>query len=82
MHNPSLRSYPRKQPARVIPNLRRESILEWLESSGRMMPREKEERELKRDEEAEITDLIAGDDGFEEEDDDDDDDDDALDLDD
>jgi len=47
-----------------------------------MMPREKEERELKRDEEAEITDLIAGDDGFEEEDDDDDDDDDALDLDD
>lgn len=77
MHNPSLREYPRTQPARVIPNLRGESILEWLESSGRMMPREKDEQELKRDEEAEISDLMAGDDGF-----DDDDDDDALDLDD
>ncbi|MGB3492735.1 MAG: DUF3134 domain-containing protein [Elainellaceae cyanobacterium] len=72
MHNPSLHEYPRKQPARVIPNLRGESVLEWLESSGRMMPREKDEKELTRDEEAEINALMAGDDGFEDDDDDDD----------
>lgn len=75
MHNPSLRQFPRSQPANVIPTLRGESILEWLESSGRMMPREEEETEVAADEEAEINDLMAGDDAF-----DDDDDDDALDL--
>ncbi len=76
MKNPSLRSYPRNQPAQVIPTPQGQGILEWLEQSGRMMARDDDSEAEFRDEEADLNALMAGDDGF-----DDDDDDDELELD-
>lgn len=40
MYNPSLREEPRHKPAPVIPTKQQSSILDWLESTGRLMPRE------------------------------------------
>lgn len=77
MKNPSLRSYPRHQPAQVIPNPQGEGILEWLEASGRMMPRDEDADPDYLEEEADLNALMSGDDGFDDEDDEDD-----LDLDD
>ncbi|MEB3359590.1 MAG: DUF3134 domain-containing protein [Synechococcales bacterium] len=77
MHNPALQQFPRNQPAQVIPTQQGDSILEWLENSGRMMARESDE-EVSFDfpkEDAEINELMGNDDAY-------DDDDDALDLDD
>jgi Protein of unknown function (DUF3134) len=34
-YNPSLHEEPQNQPTKVIPLLQRESLLSWLESSGR-----------------------------------------------
>lgn len=75
MQNRALRQYPRQQPANVISTQQGISILEWLEQSGRMMARDDEDFDY-RDDEAEINELMSGDDGY------DDDDDDSLDLDD
>ncbi|MEL6224961.1 MAG: DUF3134 family protein [Cyanobacteria bacterium J06626_14] len=76
MKNPSLRAYPRSQPAQVIPTPQGQGILEWLEESGRMMAREEDtDPERKEEEEADLNALMSGDDGF-----DDDDDDDELEL--
>lgn len=72
MKNPSLREFPRNQHAQVIPTPQGTGILEWLEESGRMMAREEVDFDY-RDEEAEINDLMAGDDGFDDDEDDDDD---------
>jgi hypothetical protein len=78
MHNPALHEVPRSQPASPIPLQRDASILDWLEGTGRLLAREVVEFDYKNDEE-EITDLMAGDDGAFVIDDDDDD---SLDLDD
>ncbi|MBD2103717.1 DUF3134 domain-containing protein [Leptolyngbya sp. FACHB-261] len=67
LNNPSLREEPRRQRAEVIPSNRDSSILDWLEKSGRLMAREPDERSLAgadyRDDEEELNDLMAGDDG-------------------
>jgi hypothetical protein len=78
MHNPALHEVPRSQPAAPIPLQRDASILDWLEGTGRLLAREVADFDYKNDEE-EITELMAGDDGAFVLDDDDDD---SLDLDD
>lgn len=40
MHNPSLRSQPRDQPAPILKSAVDSSILTWLEGTGRLMDRE------------------------------------------
>lgn len=45
VNNPSLRLTPRHEPGDVIPTPQETSILDWLEASGRMMPREEQEEE-------------------------------------
>jgi hypothetical protein len=40
MYNPSLRQIPRSQTAEVLPTQQEPSILVWLESTGRLKPRE------------------------------------------
>ena len=75
MKNPSLRAFPRSQPAQLIPTPQGQGILEWLEESGRMMPREDDGESAFREEEADLNALMSGDDSF------DDDDDDELELD-
>lgn len=73
--NPALHEQPREQPAAVIPTKRDASILDWLESSGRLLAREGSEMDY-RDDEEEINELMAGEDNSF----DDDDDDDVLDV--
>lgn len=72
MKNPSLRAYPRHQPAQVIPTPQGQGILEWLEESGRLMARDDDAETEFRDEEADLNALMSGDDGFDDDDDDDD----------
>jgi len=76
MHNPSLRQEDRHQTAPVIPTKRDASILDWLERTGRLIPRDVEDRDF-TDNEQEISELMGADDGTY----DDDDDDDVMDLD-
>ena len=45
VNNPSLRLTPRHEPGDVIRTPQETSILDWLEASGRMMPREEQEEE-------------------------------------
>jgi hypothetical protein len=71
MYNPSLRSEPRRQPAAVLPLQRESSILDWLESSGRLIARDVNEAEYLESEE-EISELMGVDDSAYEDDDDDD----------
>ena len=78
-YNPSLREEDRDQPAAVVPFAREASILDWLEQSDRLLPREEEPEKAPRDEEEEISALMGDSSSFSEDDDDDDDD---LDLDD
>lgn len=76
-YNPSLREEPRNQRATVLPQKRDSSILDWLESSGRLLARDSSDFDY-LDEEEEINELMAGDDNSFDLDEDDDD----LDLDD
>lgn len=70
MYNPALREQPREEPAKVIPPTQGESILDWLESTGRLLERESSDTYY-GDDEAEINDLMAGeDDGYDDDDDD------------
>ncbi len=77
-NNPSLRQESRDQRAAIIPVQQESSILDWLESSGRLLAREGGDLDYLDDEE-EINELMAGDDNSFDLDDDDDSD---LDLDD
>ncbi|NEQ30953.1 MAG: DUF3134 domain-containing protein [Leptolyngbya sp. SIO4C5] len=70
-YNPSLRQIPRNQPAAVIPLQQNASILDWLEKSGRLIPRDPVEVVKSENDNEEITDLMGNEDNFEEEDDDD-----------
>ena len=77
-YNPSLREEPRSQRAAVIPVKQESSILDWLESSGRLLARDNQEVDYLDDDGEELNDLMAGEDNSFDLDDDDDD----LDLDD
>ena len=65
MYNPSLREEPRDQRISIISSRQEPSILDWLESSGRLLARDNQERELSGEGEEieEINELMAGDDG-------------------
>lgn len=79
-YNPSVRQIPRENPADVIPLQRDSSILNWLEGTGRLIPREPVDSIGDEPEPEELADLM----GSEDKDDDDagDDDDDDMSLDD
>jgi hypothetical protein len=77
INNPALRVQ-RRNPAALIPTQQEISILDWLESTGRLIAREGTESSLKFDDEAEeLSELMLGDDNSYNDDDDDDDDDDV-----
>jgi hypothetical protein len=61
VYNPSLREEPRERPASVIPTKQNASILDWLESAGRLLARQAGDFEYVDDEE-EINDLMGNDD--------------------
>jgi phosphopantothenoylcysteine synthetase/decarboxylase len=71
VYNPSLRQEPRTQPAAIIPMQQNASILEWLESSGRLLARQNSDFDYVDDEE-EINELMGSDDASFDDDDDDD----------
>ncbi len=84
-YNPSVRQIPREDPADVIPLQQDSSILNWLEGTGRLIPREPVDNIGDEPEPEELADLM----GNEDKDDDitdvggaDDDDDDDMSLDD
>lgn len=64
MHNPSLRQEPRYEPAPVIPVNKDSSIIEWLERTNRLIPREKEDHELLLEDELEISEFMDTDDTY------------------
>jgi len=68
IYNPSLLLIPRHEPADVISAQRDSSLVNWLESSGRMLPRDSVESDKYTEEEAEISALIAVDDSFNDDD--------------
>ncbi|MER3432394.1 MAG: hypothetical protein C4288_02950 [Leptolyngbya sp. ERB_1_1] len=70
-HNPSLRQETRTQRAAVIPMQQESSILDWLESSGRLLARDNADFDY-LDEEEEINELMENDGGTFDTDDDDD----------
>jgi hypothetical protein len=71
MHNPSLREEPRDQLAEVIPLQHETSLLDWLESNNRLIPREVSE-DNSLEEEEEISELMGVDEGgYDDEDDED-----------
>ena len=47
VYNPSLRLIPRHEPADVIPSQQDSSLIDWLEISGRMLPRDPSETDTK-----------------------------------
>ncbi|MGB7085684.1 MAG: DUF3134 domain-containing protein [Phormidesmis sp.] len=68
--NPSVRQIPREEPAGVIPLQKDSSILNWLEGTGRLIPRQPIDSVGDEPEPEELADLMGNDD----KDDDDDDD--------
>ena len=60
--NPSVRQIPRSQPADVIPLQRDSSILNWLEGTGRLIPREPIDSVGDEPEPEELADLMGADD--------------------
>lgn len=62
VYNPSLREEPIDQPASVIPIKQETSILDWLESSGRLLARDEKDADSYLDDEEEIDQLMGGDD--------------------
>ncbi len=76
MYNPSLRKIPVHEPAEVIPSQQHVSLLEWLQATGRLIPRDNvPESNAFLEAEEEISELIVDESPY---DDDDDDDDDAM----
>lgn len=69
MYNPSLREEPREQLADVIPLKQETSLLDWLESSNRLLARESDDDAFVEDEE-EISELMGVDDTSYDDDDD------------
>jgi hypothetical protein len=73
MINSPLREAPRNQRASVIPQRQETSILDWLQSSGRLIARAVHEPDFTEEEEV-ISDFLGGEDGIADLDYDDDDD--------
>jgi hypothetical protein len=73
MLNSPLREEPRNQRAAVIPLKQETSLLDWLQSSGRIIARDVHEPDFLEDEE-EISEFLGGEDGIGDYDLDDDDD--------
>jgi NAD/NADP transhydrogenase alpha subunit len=71
MHNPSLREEPRHKPAPTVSTQQQVSILDWLNSTGRLIARESDSYEYE-DNIEELQELMVGDDGGYDDDDDDD----------
>jgi hypothetical protein len=71
MYNPSLRQEPRYEPAVVIPLKQEASFLDWLGNNGRLIARDKDERESTLTDDEEIADLMDVDDHVYDDDDDD-----------
>ncbi len=71
MYNPSLREEPRDQLAEVIPLKQETSLLDWLETNGRLLARDIVEDHGYLDEEEEISELMGVDDASYDDDDDD-----------
>ncbi|NEP61069.1 MAG: DUF3134 domain-containing protein [Symploca sp. SIO2G7] len=69
MYNPSLRQQPRDHQAEVIPLNQHTSLLDWLESQGRLLAREPQDEDL-LDGEEEISELMDVDDATYDDDDD------------
>lgn len=63
MLNSPLTEYPRNRRATVIPTRRDSSILDWLEGSGRLIPRNSSELDISLTE-TEISDFLGGEDGI------------------
>jgi Protein of unknown function (DUF3134) len=70
MYNPSLREEPRNKPASIVSTRQQVSILDWLASTGRLIPRETDPFEYEHNTE-ELQELMVGDDNSYEDDDDD-----------
>ncbi|MEA5470315.1 DUF3134 domain-containing protein [Spirulina sp. 06S082] len=62
MKNPALRQEPRFEPAAVIPLKQEDSMLTWLESEGRLIPRETKNTALTEEEDPEMDTLMSIDD--------------------
>lgn len=59
MQNPSLREEARYDPAAVIPLTHETSIIDWLEATGRMVPRDVVEPEAEtKGDEIDLTDFM------------------------
>lgn len=58
MQNYSLRQEPRYEPAAVIPLKQKESLLDWLQSNNRLIPREEVDEDAMVDEDEEISELM------------------------
>ncbi|HEY9667174.1 MAG TPA: DUF3134 domain-containing protein [Coleofasciculaceae cyanobacterium] len=71
MYNPSLREEPRDQLAEVIPVKQESSLLDWLESNGRLVARDTQEADDYLVDEEEISELMGVDDSSYDDDDDD-----------
>lgn len=71
MYNPSVRQEPRYEPAAVIPVKHDSSLLDWLEATNRLIPREQEESKTPLEEDEEISELMDVDDGYDDDDDND-----------
>ncbi|MDA0672502.1 MAG: DUF3134 family protein [Cyanobacteria bacterium] len=67
IYNPSLRQIPRSQKAEVLPAQKEPSILVWLESTGRLKPREDLDVREEADSE-ELSDLMGDSDKYEDDD--------------
>ncbi|ACK68288.1 conserved hypothetical protein [Rippkaea orientalis PCC 8801] len=70
-YNPSLRQEPRYEPAAVIPVKHDFALLDWLESTNRLISREIEESSHLLSEDEEISELMDVDDTYDDDDDDD-----------
>lgn len=73
--NPALTQEPRYEPAIVIPLKQESSLIDWLKSNNRLIPREQAEQENSDAAQDDVSELLSDD--YEEDDDfvDDDDDD-------
>ena len=75
-YNPSVQQIPRNQHAAVIPERGDSSILRWLESTGRLIPRDPVDAIPDEADSEEISDLMGNEDSsFDDSDDSSDDDD-------
>lgn len=64
MYNPALREEPRHRPAAVIPLQQEPSILDWLQSTGRLLPRDAKDDQYGLEAGADINELMGVEDTF------------------